>query len=352
MSFADFREHHRLALGRIATIEREPLAQQLANDANSSALPGEVYLANESVFTQQYFDEPLTTYATGWKDPNNIEQTLEFYCPSVPVPRRFTYKSWTNIEEFLSEGQYDDLRAIGGEFPTVKYTGSEVHARTDNRGLRYRIDMDEVADPNSTLAGGVPMFQARVVEKLKRRILRNSLRRAISLLSASAINNAKTWNGTAGQDPDNDVLTQLVAAATQSGIRPNRVGWGDTSWAKRVLTHRAQNNAGGYASAGLTPDQVGMFLSVEPYVSKERFSALGAGLAEVVGNLVFMFYALAGQDTEDPSNIKRFYSMTDSGGPWRVYVQQVTSKLLDITVEHYEVVKITSLLGINQFTIS
>jgi hypothetical protein len=65
-----------------------------------------------------------------------------------------------------------------------------------------------------------------------------------------------------------------------------------------------------------------------------------------------MFYALEGQDTEDPSNIKRFYSMTDSGGPWRVYVQQVTSKLVDITVEHYELIKVTSLLGINQFTIS
>ena len=91
---------------------------------------------------------------------------------------------------------------------------------------------------------------------------------------------------------------------------------------------------------GLSPEQVGMFLQVSPIVSRERFSAAGAGLAEIVGNLVFMFYALAGQDTEDPSNIKRFYSMTDSGGPWRVYVQQVTSKLVDITVEHYELIKV------------
>ena len=349
MSFSDFREHHASALVRIKAIEREPVAL-IAN--NGAAIqPGTVYLANESVFTQQYFNEPLTTYAAGWRDPNDIEATLEFFAPSVPAPRRFTYKSWTNIEEFLSEGAYDDLRAIGGEFPTAEYTGSEVQARTDNRGLRYRIDMDEVADPDSALAGGVPAFQARVVEKLKRRILRNSLRRAISLLSAAAVNTAKTWNGTPGQDPDNDVLQQLVAAATQSGIRPNRVGWGDTAWAKRVLTHRAQNTAGGYASAGLSPEQVGMFLQVQPNVSKERFSAAGAGLAEIVGNFVFMFYALSGQDVEDPSNIKRFYSMTDSGGPWRVYVQQVTSKLVDITVEHYELIKLTSLLGINQFTI-
>ena len=350
MSYADLRKHHTAALGRLAKIENEPVA--LAASEGAAIQPGTIYLANDSVFTQQYFDEPLTNYAVGWKDPNNIEATLEFFAPAVPVPRRFTYKSWTNIEEFLSEGTYDDLRAIGGEFPTVNFTGSEVHARTDNRGLRIRVDLDEVADPNSPLAGGMPAYQARVVEKLKRRILRNSLRRAITLLSAAAVVTDKTWNGTAGQDPDNDVLQQLVGAATQSGIRPNRVAWGDTAWSKRVLTHRAQNDAGGYASAGLTPEQVGMFLMAQAYVSRERFSAAGAALAEVVGNLVFMFYAMEGQDTEDPSNIKRFYSMTDSGGPWRVYVQQVTSKLVDITVEHYEKIVITSLLGINQFTVS
>jgi len=350
MSRTDFRKHHAGLLERLARIETEPVAL-IANEG-AAIQPGAVYLANESVFTQQYFDEPLTNYAIGWRDPNDIEQTLEFFAPSVPVPRRFTYKSWTNIEEFLAEGSNDDLRAIGGEFSSVKYTGSEIHARTDNRGLRIRVDLDEVADPDSALASGVAAYQARIVEKLKRRILRNSLRRAVTLLSAAATNTAHTWNGTAGQDPDNDVLEQLVAAATQSGIRPNRVAWGDTAWSKRVLTHRAQNNAGGYASAGLTSEQVGMFLIVQPFVSRERFSAAGSGLAEIVGNMVFMFYALAGQDTEDPSNIKRFYSMTDSGGPWRVYVQQVTSKLVDITVEHYELIKVTSLLGISQFTVS
>jgi hypothetical protein len=350
-SWEQFQRQNFAARQRIAAIESEPVAL-IANDG-APLQPGAVYLANESVFTQQYFDEPLTTYAAGWKDPNDIEKTLEFFAPSVPVPRRFTYKSWTNIEEFLSEGAYDDLRSIGGEFPTVKYTGSEVHARTDNRGLRIRVDLDEVADPNSVLAGpGLPAYQARVVEKLKRRILRNSLRRTIALLSAAATNVAKTWDTTAGKDPDQDVLSQLVTAATASGIRPNRVGWGDTAWTKRVLAHRAQNDAGGYASAGLTSDQVGSFLSVMAYVSRERYSAAGAALAEVVSNLVLMFYALAGQDMEDASNIKRFYSMTDSGGPWRVYVQPVTSKLVDITVEHYELVKITSTLGIYQFTIS
>jgi hypothetical protein len=345
------RRHHSVALANVSAMEGYLSAIE-PGAPTGNIVPGEVYLANESVFTQQYFDEPLTNYAVGWRDPNNIEASLDFFAPSVPTPRRFTYKEWTNVEEFLAEGPNDDLRALYAEFPTVKYTGTETHARTDNRGLRIRVDMDEVADVNSPLAGGVPAYQARIVDKLMRRLRRNSLRRAIALLSAAAVNTAKTWDSTAGKDPDQDVLSELVLAATASGIRPNRVGYGDTTWAKRVLAHRAQNTAGGYASAGLAVDQVGAFLNVMGYISRERFSDRGGPLAEIVNNLVLMFFASPGADIEDPSNIKRFVSPTESGGPYRVYVQQVTSKLIDITVEHYELIKITSTLGIRKFTVS
>lgn len=343
-----YQQHHEQAMANIAAFEGRQI-EQIAN--GDSLKPGEIYLANESVFTQQYFDEPLTAYAVGWRDRENIQATLDFFAPAVPVPRRFTYKEWTNIEEFLSDGANDDLRAIGAEFPTVKYTGKETHARTDNRGLRIRIDLDEVADPNSALAGGLPAYQARAVERLKRRILRNSLRRVISLLSNAATNTAKTWDTTAGKDPDQDVLSELVTATDTSGIRPNKIGYGDTAWTKRVLAHRAQNIAGGYSSAGLNPAELGAFLGADILVSRERYSAAGASLAQVVSNLVLMFFTM-GIDLEDPSNIKRFISMADGGGEWRVYVQQVTSKLVDITVEHYELAKITSTLGIRKFTVS
>lgn len=345
---------HAAAMKRIAAIESVPFAPQAPTGGIHIGVDGmsEVFIANESVFTQQYFDEPLTTYAVGWRDPNNIDQTLEHFAPATPAPRRFTYKEWTNIEEFLAEGTNDDLRAIGAEFPTVKFTGKETHARTENRGLRLRVDLDEVASPDSPLAGGIASYQQRAVAKIMRRLSRSSLRRAIALLSAAATNTAKTWDVTAGKDPDQDVLSELVLGTTASGIRPNRIGYGETAWTKRGLSHRAQNTAGGYASAGLNPDSVGMLFGAQAYVSRERFSALGASLSEIVNNLVLMFFAEGGADVEDPSNIKRFVSPTDAGGPIRVYVQQVTSKLVDITVEKYELLKITSTLGIRQFTIS
>jgi len=348
------KRQHAVAMANIAKVEAVPFASEApANIPIGADGMSDVYLANEAVFTQQFFDEPLTTYAVGWKDPNNIEQTLEFFAPSTPAPRRFTYKEWTSLEEFLSEGTYDDLRAIGAEFPTVKFTGKETHARTDNRGLRIRVDLDEVASPDSPLAGGIANYQQRAVAKILRRLARNSLRRAIALLSAAATNTAKTWDTTAGKDPDQDLLTDLNTGNDASGIRANRVGYGETAWAKRILSHRAQNTAGGYASAGLSVDQVAQFLGVsEGYVSHERYSAAGAALSQIVSNLVLEFFAMAGADIEDPSNIKRFVSPTDSGGPVRVYVQQVTSKLVDITVEKYELIKITSTLGIRQLTIS
>jgi hypothetical protein len=345
---------HNAAMKRVAAIE----SMQWAPQAPTGAIPigpdgmSDIFIANEAVFTQQYFDEPLTTYAVGWRDPNNIDQTLEFFAPETPAPRRFTYKEWINIEEFLAEGTYDDLRAIGSEFPTVKFTGKETHARTENRGLRLRVDLDEVASPDSPLAGGIAAYQQRAVAKILRRLARNSVRRAIALISAAAVNTAKTWDTTPAKDPDQDVLSELVLGTTASGLRPNRVGYGETAWTKRGLSHRAQNTAGGYASAGLTMDQVASLFGTMGYVSRERFSALGNPLLEIIGNLVLMFFAMGGADIEDPSNVKRFVSPTDAGGPIRVYVQQVTSKLVDITVEKYELIKITSTLGIRQFTIS
>ena len=72
----------------------------------------------------------------------------------------------------------------------------------------------------------------------------------------------------------------------------------------------------------------------------------------MIGNLIIQFYALKGADTEDPSNIKRFTSPTDSGGPFRVYVQQVTSKLVDISVERYNLISMTSTLGVRTHTVN
>ncbi len=298
--------------------------------------------ANASLFTEAYFSEALTGFAMGWKDVEPILETLEFFAPQVLVPRRFDYAEFANAEEFYSED--NDARAIGADFGIVEYTQSEIEAKTINRGLKICVDLDQVADKEG--------WREHYAQKLMRRLQRNSLRRAIALLSAAATNTAKTWDATAGKDPDGDITADLITAADAAGVRPNRVGFGDTSWNKRYTSHRAQNTAGGFASAQLTPEQLASILMVdEVKVSKEHYST-GGTKSQAVGNLVLMFNASAGQDKEDASNIKRFVSPCEGGTVYRVYEQQISEKLYVITVECYELTKITSTLGIRKFTVS
>jgi hypothetical protein len=304
---------------------------------------GDVCFANESRFNEAYFQQPLTDYAVGWKDPNNIEGTLNFFAPRVMVPHRFEYAEMTNAEEFLSET--DDERGIGGDFKAVEYTAKKTQAKTANRGLTTRVDRDQIA--------GDSTWELRTIERLLRRCYRNELRRALTLLSAASTNTAKTWDVTAGKDPDQDVLAELIVATTASGVKPTNVGYGDTAFSKRLLAHRAQATAGGFASAGLSEGELASFLGVNKVmVSRERYQSGAAAKTEIVNNLVLMFTSLDGANVDDPTTLKRFVSETEGGGFYKVYRHEVGVKFIDLTVEYYSLIKVTSTLGARKFTVS
>lgn len=308
---------------------------------------GQVLFANDSRFLETYFSEPLTNYAVGWKDPNDIEATVNFFAPPVPVGRRFEWKAAANAEEFLSE-LVDDERAIGADFKQVKYTGTDVTDKTLNRGLTYIADLDNVTGTN---------WQNQKVAKLLRRLYRNRLRRAMVAIAAASVSVPYTWDKTNGVNPDQDVRNELVAAATISGIRPNRVGYGDSAYNNRMGAYGAQNSPAGFTGYMANPmDSLAAALMVDKtLVSKERYQSAAAAKTEVVGNAVFAFYAEDGVDTEDPSNIKCFVSSFDAeqgGGLVRVYVQQISAKLVAITVEIYEKLVVTYSGGIRQLVIT
>ena len=303
-----------------------------------------VALENETRFNESYFSRPLTTYATGWRDQSPIQQTVDFLFPRVTVNRRFEYAAWTNAEEFLSE-TFDDARAIGSDFKRVEYTSSKVNAKTENRGLMMRVDLDEVAEKEG--------WETLYTGKLLRRLIRNRLRRYAALAAAASTNTAKTWDGTAGKDPDKDVETDLIAAQTASGMFPNRVLYGHTAWDKRRLSHRAQNTAGGFASAGLTPEGLASYLNVEGVmVSRERYQSAAAAKSEIVSNLVLEFMGNSDSSTEDASNYKQFITPIAGAGDFRVFTMQVSAKLYDIVVECYETGKVVTTLGARKLTIS
>jgi hypothetical protein len=310
---------------------------------NGGILPGMVVSSNEARFSEQYFSEPLTTYAVGFRDPNDIQGMLEFVAPVVRVGKRFEFKKADSDQEFLSES--DDVRSIGADFKRVEFKGTSVSSRVLNKGLTIRVDLDQV--------DGQPNWREVTVGRLLRRIFRNEFRRAVTGLSGAGVNTAKTWDTSTPKDPDADLLTALVAGAGKSGIYANRVLFGQTASAKRVLSLRAQNLAGQQASSTLTPQQLADFLGVsEVRISRERYTTAAETKTEIVNNLVIAFFAESGMSTEDASNIKRFVAPCEGGGDVRVYEQQVSAKLVDITVEHNSNIVVTSTLGVQKLTIS
>lgn len=331
-------------LRQMAVNIRGVYRQPLAPEFDGRHVPDRICAVNDSMLVQSYFSEGLTNYAVGWAAEPGLEQALEFVAPMVPVSRRFEYAYASNIEGFFSE-LLDDERPMRGDFKNVEYTEGKTLGKTVNRGLMLTVDMDEVADKKN--------WQKVAVAKLLARLRRNSLRRATALISAAAVNTAKTWDATAGKDPDQDVITELTAGGDLSGVNANRVLYGQTAWNKRGLSHRAQNTAGGFASAQLTPDQLAGVLGVDGvFVAQNRYQSSATAKSQIVGAKVIMFMAQQGASEEDPSNIKRFVSPCEGGGYYKVYVWQIGAKTWGVAVEHYESTMITSTLGIRQFTIA
>lgn len=300
---------------------------------------GAIVAANEERFTATFLSEPLTAYALGWRDPNNIQATLDSIAPPVTVPRRFEYKEATNAEAFLSET--DDIRAIGADFKLVQYTGVSTNQKTLNKGLTISLDKDEI------VAGS----EEQAVRWLTERIMRNDLRRAVNALSTAATNTAKTWDTTAGKDPDQDVLADIITANTARGTPCDVIAYGQTVWQKRALAHRAQSTAGGFASASVTEAALAGLMGVDRVVvSREVYQSSKTAKTQIVNNLVLMYAAMRGASKDDPSNVKRFVTPAGAGGV-QAYRQEY-AKRVEISVEHYSNVVVTSTLGIRMFTVS
>lgn len=306
--------------------------------------PAGITAINASMTVEGNFIQALTTYATGWRAEQGIDDLLRFIAPARRVGERFEYEQLTNLEAFLSNTE-EDLRAKGSQFKELPPpTSTKVLAETANRGLQLVIENRNVA------VKGAEHYISMLMERIKL----NKLRRAFALLSATANNTAKTWDTTAGKDPDQDVNDQLLTAAAESGLRPNRVLFGETAWGRRKKAHRAQNTAGGFASAKMSPEEVATELNVDAiHIAKPRYASSASVRAEVVGNLVVMFSALDNESLTDPTNVLDFWSPCDQGGgQFAVYQWQVGAKFTAFAVEHYEKLAAVSDLGVEKFTVS
>ena len=287
----------------------------------------EIISANENRFSAGNYSEALTAFTVGWVDPEN-------------VGRRFEFKKSDNAQAFYSES--DDVRAIGAEFKRVSYAGESVNEKTINKGLTIRVDHDEVSGDD---------WQERYVQMLMQRLLRNELRRAVKALEtiAASDNSAKSWNASA--NPDADIRNMLMLAADQSGVRPNRLLFGESAWDLRMTSLESQNSAVAFKGAAMAKDELaGKFMLDGCEVLSSRYQSAPATKSKILADAVFAFFAQNTLSKDEPSNLKRFYTPTEEGGAFRVYCDE-HAKYTDITVEHYSSIVATSALGVRKLTV-
>lgn len=303
---------------------------------------GRFSMANEERFTAAYYSEPLTQYATGWTDGENLQELLDYVAPRVPVGRRFEFKAAVNSEAFLSE--LDDLRGIGSEFKRIEYKGTTVNSKTDNRGLCYRLDLDE--------EGAGILTEELIVARILQRLRRNQYRRAITALLAACNNTAKTWSsGT--PTPNEDVRAALLRAQATSGLVPNRLLIDWQAWAYRGQGLAAQSlNAGSIASYAQTPMDVAAFLGIESAkLSKAVYQTSATAKTLITNAKVIAFIGQDAPSRDDPTNVKRFVTPVGDGD-FRVYRNPVGAKFVDISVEYYDQIVGTATVGAESLTIS
>ena len=323
----------------------------LGNEDAANLPPiGLTVLGNEERFTAAYYSEPLTQYAVGWTDPENLEALYDFIAPKVPVGRRFEYKVAVNVEAFLSE--LNDERQIGSDFKQVEYKGATSYNKTANRGLKYRLDLDEEGAGILT----EELIVSRLLQRLKRNIYRRSVLTLLNLSAGTNTNVTWTYPTSTTAQPDEDIRTLIQTTQVTSGVFPSRLLMDLKSWNIRKKQYASQAlAAGAIYGYGRTVDDVvadqsvdGMMISKALYQSTEWVTPTKS---YVLPQNCVAFYAQDNPTRDDPTNLKRFVTPV-ADGDFRVYRQPVGAKFVDISVEYYDVIVQTATVGIGQLTVA
>ena len=306
---------------------------------------GAITTSNTSLFVQAHFSEPLTNYATNWRDPANLEALCEFIAPTLPgVGERFEHATYPNAEAFLAEvSGDDDLRSIGADFKTVDFTSDKATKTVPNRGLRMVLDYDRI----KTMAN----WQEHFTNLLLQRIRRNAARRKVALAIAAASSQSLVWDAAGSADPDSDVANQVALSADASGIRPTNALWSLDAKLFRFATYGATNKAAAVAGRALTPEQASQMAGVQGMVDESRYQS-GTSKARILTGAKVLLFTSAPTSTEDPSNFKTAKANTAQGGPVAVYIRQISVKLWEIVVECYEAEFAMTTLGVRLLSIT
>lgn len=300
---------------------------EAANDGNLSASP-------------MGLSQPLTQYATGVADTQNLQAILDSLFPSVPAGGiNFSYMVETEAEEFQKRSLPNITRPVHGQFPELKITGSEANGRCKNVGLVSYIDRDQ--------GGLVPAVQQREVQRLRNIILRSLIADGLAKLDGAAVaDTSKNWND-ADADPDSDVDDMIDAGGKASGVDNNVVVFGRGAFMKRRRAYRKAARTNGGEHAVLTPDQLRDIYQVDDVINlRALYRSSATANTPLIADTVYTYDARPGLSFSDSSNIKRFDYVNEQGGI-RVWIEVGTHRV-KFTVDAYTTIEITRAVGIRK----
>ena len=329
-------------LGGVLPEARQASIGRIYSLSNSAGV-----LVNDSYSADAWFSAPLTTYAVDYKDPT-IDGALEALLPQVNAPGRlFQYSIFENPLEFQVDT--DDARGLNEDFKLIVHYGGKTTGEVLNRGLAMYVDLDSTAQE--------PMWAEKRTGKILRRLKRSELLRGINTLVSAAgaavkLNAARTaleagntvWNTSA--DPDADIKQALTIYADTLGFKPNRLFYDAVAWDNRFVALRGNDNAAKFSTAAYTPEQLAPVLGVASItVGESRYQTSKTAKSRMAPGAVIAFYGDDQPSVEDASVVKRFTLPTASGGPFRVYQQQLGMKRVLMAVEHYSNTLQTATIG-------
>jgi len=319
----------------------------LCYSANSAVVEdairvGNVFAANDGNLSASGLglSQPLTEYATGVRDRQNLQEVLDSIAPRVPTGAiSFTYLNETESEEFQKRTLAGITRPVHGEFPELHITGAQADGRCDNIGLVSYIDIDQ--------GGMLPQMQQAEVQRLRNIILRSQIADALAKIDAAATaDTSKNW-GDSAANPDDDIREMIDTSGDASGEDANVVVLGQGAFLKRAKAYEAAARTNGGAKADFTPDQLRDFWQVDDVVNlRARYRSSATATTKMLDSTIYAYMAVPGLSKGDASNVKRFTYLA-AGGDLRVWIE-VQSHRVKIIVDAYARTIITRSTGIRK----
>ena len=245
-----------------------------------------------------------------------VQPVADFLAPTVEVPTSIgRYKIYTERNRFIPP---DTTRAIGGRATVLSFNATDATFNCVPNALDFPIDyleqIEEAALTNALMEGATIVAEvAALVHE------QNVINAALSATAPTALN--KTWSGTNGSDPVDDLDQQILAvikAARYGSLMGVGVLFGASAWRifKNATNVRSRFVAAGdSAIPNVVPAEATKLFVGNPEVRTSYMVVDNSkdGLAPSIGFLldtsVLVFARLQNPTRRDPSFMKTFRLM-------------------------------------------